>query len=402
MPQLGLTMTEGLVSEWHKKEGDMVKKGDILLSIETDKLQHEYESPVDGILLKIAAATGSEVPVQGLLGYIGAEDEKIASSAEDQAAPPEAALEAPEVKQVCSKGGKRVKATPFARKLAKEMGVDLTTVAGSGPDGRIEAQDIKSIVKENAASQFGASLSASDAVQTPGKESTLWNDSSGGRCEQMNAMRRAIAKNMTASWTSIPAVTYHRQVDTTAFAEMKKQLNTGDTHVSYTDILVKIAAITLRSFPYVNASVDGNNIILHKSINVGVAVGMEHGLIVPVVKDAQNKGLQEIAAELKTLTKNAREGRLTQEDITGGTFTITNLGMFGMESFSPIINPPESAILGVNAIKKQAVEMDGAIEMRLMMTLSLTADHRIIDGMMAAQFMQTLCDFIENPLKLLL
>ena len=219
----------------------------------------------------------------------------------------------------------------------------------------------------------------------------------GQRRERMSPMRRVIAKRMTQSWQTAPMVHFDRSVEVAAISKLKDALSDGGTKISYTDILVKLAAQALLEYPYVNSRVDGDEIIFHDYVNVGVAVALEDGLVVPVIKNAHLKGIKEISEELKTLAVKARERRISMDEVSGGTFTITNLGMFGIESFSPIINQPESAILGVNAIVKTPVESDGVIVMRPKITLSLGADHRVVDGAVAAAFLQRLCSLIEDP-----
>ena len=217
------------------------------------------------------------------------------------------------------------------------------------------------------------------------------------RRERMTSMRRVISKRMSQSWSTAPMVTFNRRADVGALAELKDALSKDGNKISYTDLLVKLAAVALTSYPSVNSSVDGDDIIYHDYANIGVAVALENGLIVPVVKNAGEKSVAEISSDIKSLAEKARAGKLSLDEMSGGTFTITNLGMFGIESFSPIINQPENAILGVNAIMKTAVEIDGEIVMRPLMMLSLTADHRVVDGAVAAAFLQRLCELIESP-----
>ena len=217
------------------------------------------------------------------------------------------------------------------------------------------------------------------------------------RRERMTSMRRVIAKRMSQSWAIAPTVTFNRSADVTALGELKTSISTAGEKISYTDLLVKLTADALMAFPYVNASIDGDDILYHDFVNIGVAVALDNGLLVPVVKNAEKKGVSEISSEIRRLAEKARAGRLSLDEMTGGTFTITNLGMFGIESFSPIINQPESAILGVNTITKCPVELEGKIVMQPRITLSLTADHRVVDGAVAAAFLQRLCELIEAP-----
>jgi pyruvate dehydrogenase E2 component (dihydrolipoamide acetyltransferase) len=419
MPQLGLTMTEGIVTRWYKKEGDTVKKGEILYEVETDKLTNEVECEADGILHKIVAAEGSEIVVLGLLAIIGDEGEQIElASAVSNDREPVASLEAIKstavtevnhaTNQLGVQTGGRIKASPLAKKIAAEKGIELVAVNGTGPNGRIVRRDVllattePQPVMEMATATMTASIY--DQVSTPSSTqvtSSFVNNPSTRR-GRMSAMRRAISRNMSYSWSVAPVVHYHRSVDTTALTELKQTLSQDDLKISYTDILAKIVANVLMEYPHMNATVDGEDMIYHDYVNLGIAVALEEGLVVPVIRDAHHKGIGAISQQIKELAGKARTGTLAEEEMSDGTFTITNIGMFGMENFTPIINQPESAILGIGSIVKTAVEVEGQIVMQPRMYLSMTADHRAIDGAVAAQFMQRVCSIIEAPWRLLL
>jgi pyruvate dehydrogenase E2 component (dihydrolipoamide acetyltransferase) len=276
-----------------------------------------------------------------------------------------------------------VKTTPLAARVAADLGVDLASV---GKDGRIFKADVLAALAPPTVPAVQVSSAAAARV----------------RRVPMSAMRQTIARRMSASWSVAPMVHYDLRADVTALAELKKNLCAGGKKISYTDILVKVAARALKEHPLVNASVEGNEIILHDYVNIGVAVALPNGLIVPVIKGAEAKGIGGISEELKALAEKALQGRLAEEEFSGGTFTLSNLGMYGVESFTPIINQPESAILGVNAIVKTAVELEGQIVMRPLMNLSLTADHRLVDGAEGARFIALVRDLIESPWQMLL
>ena len=324
--------------------------------------------------------------------------------------------------------GGRVVASPAAKKLAKELGLDIALVPGTGPGGRITEEDVKkfkaapppppeppkpapepgpkaSPLAAKAAAELGMDLKdvphkggrilAADilaAVSAPAAQEGPREE-----VKRMNGMRKAIARNMQNSHMTSPTVTFNLGCDVTELARLRARLKADDIKVSYTDILVKLVAVALREFPLLNCSVDGDNIIYKNYVNMGVAVALDNGLVVPNVRDADKKGLREISAEVKELANLARTGGLPMDRLSGGTFTITNLGMYGIESFSPIINQPEVAILGVNTIVEKPVVIDGEICVRPILNLSLTADHRVVDGSVAAQFLQRVKKLIECP-----
>ncbi|MEC0170968.1 dihydrolipoamide acetyltransferase family protein [Paenibacillus graminis] len=433
MPKLGLTMTEGTISNWRKAEGDTVAQGEILFDVETDKISNEVEAKLSGVLRKIIVEEGT-VDIFQPVAVIGDAHEDIsallggasaAPAPEEAGTPADAgAAAAAEGEAAVPAAGGRINASPYAKKTAALLSVDLRQVRGSGPQGRITAGDVRKYAAEGGS---GAAAKVKISPAAAKEAAALGIDPSGlhkeGRIMKedirsfaaassktavqeitrvpMNSMRRIIAKRMLESQAVSPAVTYNMRVDTTALGVLRQQLK--DTiKVTYTDLLVSIAAKALLEFPLLNCSIEGTEFVMRNYVNIGVAVGLEEGLIVPVVKNAGQKGLAEISQEVKRLAAGARNNSLTSEELTGGTFTITNLGMYGMESFSPIINQPEVAILGVNAIVDTPVAVNGEIVIRPLMNLSLTADHRAVDGAVAAQFMQKIKAYAEKPALLLL
>ena len=425
MPKLGLTMTEGTLSAWKKKAGDTVNEGEPLFDVETDKLTNTIEAPAAGVLLKIMVEAGATVPCLEPLGIIGAAGEDISglgggaptAAVKENAAAPTAPTAAPE------RAGGRVVASPAAKKLAKEKGIDLALIAGTGPGGRITEDDVKSYkaqpapaaveekvksspLAEKVAADLGIDLSKIDAKGRVLAEDILkYLEGSREKTEEnareelvaMNGMRKAIAKNMLNSHMTSPTVSFNLSVDMSEMKAYREQLKTKDIKISYTDLLVKFVAKALTEYPLLNCSVEDNKIRYKHYVNMGVAVALDNGLVVPNVADADKKSLREISAEVKELAKLAREGGLPMERLRGGTFTITNLGMYGIESFTPIINQPEVAILGVTTMEDRPVVRNGEIVIRPMMTLSLTADHRVVDGSVAAEFLQRVKTLLENP-----
>ena len=433
MPKLGLTMTEGTVSKWLKKVGDEVKEGEPLFEVETDKLTNTIEASASGVLRHIFVEEGTTVPLFGKLAIVAAADEDISAllggAAPAAAAAPEAAA-APAPAAPARAAGERIIAAPAAKKLAKELGIDLALVTGTGPNGRITLDDVKNYkpapaapVVEEAPKTKASPLAAAvakdlgiDLEKIGAKDRVLAEDilhyleSTREKATEeapreevvpMNGMRKAIARNMLNSHMTSPTVTANLSVDMSAMKGYREQLKAKEIKVSYTDLLVKFIAKALTEFPLLNCSVEDNKIIYKHYVNMGVAVALDNGLVVPNVTDADKKSLTEISKEIKELAKLAREGGLPMEKLQGGTFTITNLGMYGVESFTPIINQPEVAILGVTTMEDRAVVRNGEIVIRPMMTLSLTFDHRVVDGSVAAEFLQRVKALLENPALML-
>ena len=438
MPKLGLTMTEGTVSKWLKKVGDEIKSGEPFFEVETDKLTNTIEANTDGVVRHFFVEEGTTVPVLDKVAIIAAADEDISAllgGAPAAAAAPEApAAAAPAASAAPVRApGERVVAAPAAKKLAKELGIDLALVPGTGPNGRITLDDVKNWKPAPAAPAAPAAEEAPKTKASPlaaavakdlgidldkigAKDRVLAEDilrylestrekaPEGAPREEvvpMNGMRKAIAKNMLNSHMTSPTVTANLSVDMSAMKAYREQLKAKEIKVSYTDLLVKFVAKALTEFPLLNCSVQDNKIIYKHYVNMGVAVALDNGLVVPNIQDADKKSLTQISAEVKELAKLAREGKLPPEKLQGGTFTITNLGMYGIESFTPIINQPEVAILGVNTMEDKVVVRNGEMVIRPIMNLSLTADHRVVDGSVAAQFLQRVKALMENPALML-
>ena len=410
MPQLGLTMEEGTVSQGLKKEGDEVKAGEAILEITTDKLTNEVVSEHDGVLLKIVAQEGDDIPVKGLLAYIGQPGEQVgdgaaapAAAAAPEAAPAAAAAPAaPAAAPVADASGKRIRISPFARKLATGMGVDYSTLTGSGPSGRIVAKDIYAAAEAQKAAPAAAAAAPAPAAAPAAKTNVELMD--GDTVVKLSGMRKVVAERMLQSHTEIPPVTQNTKVDVTELMKFRKDLlaKTGKKY-SVNDLVLKATAKVLRQHPEILVSYDGNQMIQHTHVNLGMAVALDAGLIVPVIRDADKMGLDELSATAKDLATRAKENKLTPDEYKGSTFSVSNLGMFGIETFTPIVNQPNAAILGVCSIEDE-LQMDdeGNISKHQVMRLSFTLDHRLMDGAVAAKFAMDLRDLLQSPLNILL
>jgi pyruvate dehydrogenase E2 component (dihydrolipoamide acetyltransferase) len=399
MPKLSDTMEEGTVLEWKKRDGEEVHRGDVLAEIESDKASFEIEAEDDGVL-HIAVEKGQAVPVGQLIGRIGAEapaavvapaaPAPVAAAHERPAPPARPAAPAP-----ASNGAERRKASPIARRLAEELGVDLAAVAGSGPEGRIVKEDVLA-----AAERTGRrpAVAAAPAPRPAGAEVEL---------VEPNRMQATIARRMTESKTTVPHfyVTVEARVDEAVrLRQQLKETVPNADRVTMTDLLTRACAIALTRFPEVNASWVDGRFQRKRSVNVGLAVppaqGM--GLLVPVVHDVDRKDLVQISIDARQVIERARSGKPSPGDLEGGTFSISNLGMYGVDEFNAIINPPESAILAVGAIKDVPVVEDGRVTVGKVMRMTLSVDHRVFYGATAAQFMAEVRRLVENPVSLLL
>ena len=409
MPQLGLTMEEGTVERWLKAEGDAVKAGEPLLEITTDKLTNEVEAEADGILLKIVAPEGTDVPVQGLLGYIGQPGEQVGKTAPaalaETSAAPTAAPAAPAETAAPAVRGKKIRISPLARKIARQMGVDTAAVTGTGPNGRIIKRDILAAAESAsktapAVQKSVAPAAASSGTAFPVKNLELME---GDTVEKLTGMRKVVAQRMYASAVEIPTVTQTVKVDVTALLAFRKELKEAGHSFSVNDFVLKAVAKALRKHPEILVSLDGEQIIRRAHVNLGMAVALDAGLIVPVIRDADLLSLEALSAKARDLAERARSNQLGADEYKGSTFTVSNLGMFGVESFTPIINQPDAAILGVNCTEDELVmEDDGTIAKHQVLRISLTFDHRLLDGAVAAKFEMTVRDLLEHPMDILL
>jgi pyruvate dehydrogenase E2 component (dihydrolipoamide acetyltransferase) len=409
LPRLGQGMESGTIVRWLKAEGDSVKKREPLYELDTDKVTQEVESDLDGVLLKILVQEG-EVEVGSTIAMIengdaaetaspdGAAEPaavspeaapKEASSANGNDSPPSAAppaaTEAAPVAPVAKAGAARIKASPLARRIARERGVDLAALAGTGPDGRIVAEDVEN------APVGGAPAAATTAAAAP--EADVEGVT-------MTGTRKTIARRLTEAW-SAPVFQLGVSIDMTEALHLREQmvgrLGEGDVKPTVNDLLTRFVGVALVRHRAINATFSGEEIHRHASAHVGLAVAAPNGLVVPVIRNVDRSSVQEIARARAELVGRARDGKLTREDMEGGTFTISNLGMFGVEQFVAVLNPPQVAILAVGAVKPTPIVVDGEVDVAPMMYVTLTCDHRAIDGADGAEFLRTLVSIVEQP-----
>ncbi len=404
MPKLGLTMEEGTILKWIKSEGEEVEKGEMILQIQTDKVEYEVESPDGGILLKTFAAEGDVVPCGDNIAVIGAEGEDTGSFQNGAAEPvapaqaptsepvtPEPAAPEPVAPPAVQPATGRVLASPAARRVARELGVDYRTLRGSGPGGRIVQADVQAAVDSGAPRSMPA---APPAAQTgpPAVASAA----------PVAGMRKVIVERMAASWDQVPRITLQAEVDLTnllAVREASKAAWESDlgVKISINDLIVFYTARAVRRFPQVNVQLSGGEICRMQDVNIGLAVAVEEGLMVPVIRGADQKSIDQISRESRQLAEAARAGGLPLTALEGGTFTVSNLGAYGVDHFSAIINAPESAILTVGAARERAVVRGGEVVPRTTCFIGINADHRIVDGAPAAEFLGALKNTLEHP-----
>ena len=453
MPSLGHTMEKGKIIEWLKQEGDAVAKGEPLVVIETDKVITEVESPVDGVVLKIAVAAEEERPIGSPLVLLGSADEQLSEADIQQllgddaaaapAAPPvPAPVPTPAAPPRAAAAGERVKISPIARKLCDELGIDPGTVTGTGPGGRITREDVQKAAQAApapvAAERVKISPVARKLCEEKGVDpASVTGTGPGGRITRddvlkaaeaakaapapaaapaaagstvpLRGMRGRVAERMFQSWNTIPRVTEVMLVDMNATVSFRQAMlvqweQQYGVRISLNDLITKAVAAALRRHPRLNATLVDQEVHLHESVNVGVAVNLDEGLIVPVIADADRKDLGQIARESRELAEKARAVpmRLSPDEVNNGTFTITNLGTTGIDLFTPIINPPQVAILGVGMVQRRPVVVGDALAIRPSVYLCLVFDHRAVDGVPAANFLQELQRLFEKPQEFLL
>jgi pyruvate dehydrogenase E2 component (dihydrolipoamide acetyltransferase) len=413
LPRLGQGMETGTIVRWLKSEGENVEKGEALYELDTEKVTQEVEAEASGVLLKILAGEGEEIEVGNAIAVIGEQGEDISAesgdSAEGEAEDPTKVTEEekeeegepgperekerervretdepapdPEVSEQRQNGG-RVKASPLARRIARERGIELSALRGTGPEGRIVAEDVER------ASATGA---AAPAAAAPTGEVEV---------VKLNQMRKTIARRMTEAWEA-PAFQISMSADMTASIRLREallaQVEEGGVRPTYSDILTKVVALALMRHRDVNAHFAGDSVKLFPTANIGIAVAIPHGLVVPVIPGCERLTIPEIAAARADIVSRTREGKLRAEDLDGGTFTISNLGMYGVERFIAVLNPPQAGILAVGAIEERAVVVDGDFEIQPRMDMTLTIDHRSVDGATASEFLATVKSFLEEP-----
>jgi pyruvate dehydrogenase E2 component (dihydrolipoamide acetyltransferase) len=404
LPRLGQGMESGTIVRWLKSEGDRVEKGEALYELDTEKVTQEVEADASGVLLKILAQEGEEIEVGKRIAVIGEEGEEVpageaakgpAAEAEQEVDEDEreegspgqardeerergreaAAEQAARAEEPARTNGGRLKASPLARRIARERGIDLRGLTGTGPEGRIVAEDVERAAAAPAYAPAAAAPLEAEVVK-------------------LTSLRRTIARRLTVAWEA-PAFQISMSADMTRALALRERLR--EEGVTVTDLLVKLAAIALLRHREVNAHFAGDELRIFPSAHVGLAVATERGLLVPVLREAERKPVTELAVERAQLVTRAREGKLAQEDLEGGTFTISNLGMYGVEQFIAVLNPPQAAILAVGAIEQRPVLAEGEFVPRPLMSLTLTCDHRAVDGAKAAEFLREVKTLLEEP-----
>ncbi len=402
MPKLGFDMAEGLLVRWVKQVGEQINKGEVLAEIETDKATVEVESPAGGVVLQHIVEQGTVVPVNAPIAVVGAKDEKTASEPAASHQSPATSGDKPQDTGYASASSNAseppianrqlptVKASPLAKKIAREQKVDLSKVQGTGPGGRIVRRDIEKLV----AGRLVASQLVADQPTSQLADKTA----------SATKLRQAIGRRLVESKTTIPHFYVSHEYKMDALMETRKQINAvlpEGEKLSVNDFIVKAVALALRAFPNLNATLRGSEIIQFGQVNVGVAVTVPGGLMTVVVKDADAKPLRQISSEIKAMAARAREGKVKPEDVEGSTFSTSNLGMYDVEDFTAIINPPEAAILALGSAREVPVVENGAVNIGWRMKATISVDHRISDGAEAAQFMQKLAEFLETPVRML-
>jgi pyruvate dehydrogenase E2 component (dihydrolipoamide acetyltransferase) len=436
MPRMSDTMEEGNIVSWLKEEGEEVEAGETLAEVETDKATMELDSYFDGVLLHIAVKEGP-VPINGVIAVIGDEGEDWKAAVEeatsDNGSSDDSSDEAPKEEAAApqedtssqeepagtggssSDGDKRIKASPLARSMAKEANVDLTNVDGSGDGGRIVKRDIEEAIEQQksapapqpapAAPEAPAAQPAPQQQEAPAAKVPEFSISASGdnyEDEPVSQMRKTIARRLGESKFSAPHFYLTVEINMDNAIKVRKRLNeVAPTKISFNDLVLKACAVALRQNPAINSSWLGDKIRKNKDVNIGVAVAVDEGLLVPVIRFADMKSLSQINTEVKTLAGKAKNRKLSTEEMQGNTFTISNLGMFGIEAFTAIINPPDSCILAVGGIIEKPIVKDGELAVGNMMKVTLSCDHRVVDGATGATFLNIVKDILEDPIRIL-
>jgi len=403
MPKLGFDMAEGLLVRWVRQVGETINKGDVLAEIETDKATVEVESSASGVVLSHIVDQGTMVPINAPIAVVGQEGEVVsqivASPIASESQMPVSSESSPDTTHHATmtlSDNATIKASPLAKKIARDNNLDLARISGTGPGGRVVKKDVETILRQE--SPAGSRIVSS--APTTDYQTIRLSD----QTTTMTKLRQAIGRRLVESKTTIPHfyVTHEFKMD--ALLEMRKQVNDylpEGEKVSVNDFILKGVALSLRLFPNLNAAIQGNEIIQFGQVNVGVAVTVPGGLMTVVVKDTDQKTLRQISGEVKSMAARAREGKVKPEDVDGSTFSTSNLGMYDVEEFIAIINPPEAAILAIGSAKQVPVAEGGQVKVGSRMKATISVDHRVSDGAEAAQFMQALAGFLENPVRML-
>lgn len=426
MPRLSDTMEEGVISTWVKNVGDKVASGDVLVEIETDKAVMEYEAYEDGYLVKQSVSEGETVPIGAVIGVIADSPDAVPEDSGDGGSEPEAAPaeeeqgeKAEEIQEAAESAGESVgssgdeaarpRTSPLARRLAKEYGLDINRIQGSGPKGRIVRADIEAAREGGAAEQAAPAAQPEEEAKPAAEKAATAPAFDDGRASEelkVSNVRKVIARRLTESKQTVPHFYLRRTIDAEALkafrAQINEQLSSTGVKVSFNDLIVKASATALKLHPAVNTSWVDDKLLQHHRVNVGVAVAVDAGLVVPVLHDTDKATLSEISTRTRELAGKARDGKLKPQEMSGGTFSVSNLGMFGVDSFSAVINPPEAAILAVGAMRQEPVVVDGEVVVRNRISLELSVDHRAVDGAVGAAFLKDLAEILEEPMRIIL
>lgn len=397
MPKLGMGMEEGTVVEWLKKKGDKVEKGESIAVISSDKIEKDIEAPDSGVLLEVAAAEDETVAVGEAIGYIGESGEKVESdsksdfkpvaAAKETAAAAEKVIERPPLNMQI-----KVRISPAARKLAKAEGIDVNSVQGTGPQGRVTREDIEKAIKNKKEKETAVSPPAELEKSEPAS------------VKQITGMRKVIAERMFASMQQSAQLTIHMRVNVTEMLALRKRINSGQEHtkLTVTDFIAKAVIQALQKHKNMNSTYVDNQIKSYDSVHLGIAVALDNGLVVPVIRHAEQHTMEGLSNQIKQFSKKAKKGSLDSAELKGSTFTITSLGASGVEFFTPILNPPEVGILGIGLITDTPVYVGDELQRQSLLPLSLTFDHRAIDGVPASEFLITIKEVLENPYQMLI
>jgi pyruvate dehydrogenase E2 component (dihydrolipoamide acetyltransferase) len=420
MPKLGMSMEEGTVVEWLKKKGDPVKKGESVVIISSEKIENEIEAPEDGVLLEILAEQDETVPVGQAIGYIGQKNEKaerepltstmqqanLESAASVETVKPAAPVESIKSIEIVAR---KPRVSPAARKLAKDAGIDLNSITGTGPRGRITRADVEKAIKAKQTDsnlQINKQTEIAPTTEQKPKEQKPVNQS-GVSVKPITGMRKVIAARMFTSLQQSAQLTIHMRADVTELLEVQKKaraelIDEHDVKLTITDFIARATIRALLTNKQMNSIYQDNQLYTYDSVHLGIAVALENGLVVPVISQAEKLSIKEISKKIKDISVRAREGKLESDEMKGSTFTISSLGAYGVEFFTPILNPPEVGILGVGSITDTPVFVGNEVQRRSLLPLSLTFDHRVIDGAPASKFLSTIKDYLEKPYKLLI
>ena len=418
LPKVDMDMSTGTIADWHKSEGELVCKGEALFDIETDKATMEVESPGNGTLHFVSAQKGDEVPIGQVVAWLFADGEQVVApigapaAAERPSSDAPAPLQSGETRFASTpRIGERVRATPVARRIAKERGINIAQVVGTGPRGRVARTDVESFATTGPSVEVAspdAAVAQVNASAETGAQKTADDLGLSYDLIPVNRMRSVIAKRLTESKSTVPHFYLDSDIRLDALLALRADVNafgeaTGEKKISINDFLVMACALALMKIPEANASWDGDQIVQYKNANISVVIAIDGGLVTPVVRKVDAKGLRAVSSEIADLTDRAKTGKLSSTDLKGGSFSISNLGMFGVKSFSAVINPPESMILAVGQGVKQFVpDDDGNPKLATVMSVTLSCDHRVVDGALGTAWLQEFKSLVERPLEIVL